>query len=333
MTKTTLKKVLPGALAALLGTTAIAQDIELDKPEGFGNRPLTVIVPYGAGGGSDQLSRAMVKAIEEETDLTFQIVNKPGGGGTAAIPDFMIAPADGHTIMQHIDTAVAAYAKGDIRENPAEDWIPLCITQITFSQIYIRPEEDRYTDWESFVSYAKENPGELSMGLLGKVGSMELVTMRQLSEALDLDLRQVTFDKPAETYGSLIGGQVDVLFEQPGDVRSFLESDQMKPILTILDERPEVFSEVPTHREVGADFDPLTRFRGFYVKAGTAPDRVEYLENVCKAGFANEGYAAFNESKFMNLIDSYRDSEGAKKLISDTVDSYKTIYKEIGLIE
>lgn len=333
MTNTILKMVLPGALAALFGTTAIAQDIELNKPEGFGNRPLTVIVPYGAGGGSDQLSRAMVKAIEEETDLTFQIVNKPGGGGTAAIPDFMIAPADGYTILQHIDTAVAAYAKGDIRENPAEDWIPLCITQITFSQIYIRPEEDRYTDWESFVAYAKENPGELSMGLLGKVGSMELVTMRQLSEALDLDLRQVTFDKPAETYGSLIGGQVDVLFEQPGDVRSFLESDQMKPILTILDERPEVFSEVPTHREVGADFDPLTRFRGFYVKAGTAPDRVEYLENVCKAGFANEGYAAFNEAKFMNLIDSYRDSEGAKKLISDTVDSYQKIYKEIGLIE
>ncbi len=214
-----------------------------------------------------QLSRAMVKAIEEETDLTFQIVNKPGGGGTAAIPDFMIAPADGHTIMQHIDTAVAAYAKGDIRENPAEDWIPLCTTQITFSQIYIRPEEDRYTDWDSFLAYAKENPGKLSMGLLGKVGSMELVTMRQISEALDLDLRQVTFDKPAETYGSLIGAQVDVLFEQPGDVRSFLDAGQMKPILTILNERPAAFADVPTHREVGADFDPLTRFRGFYVKA------------------------------------------------------------------
>ena len=139
-------------------------------------------------------------------------------------------------------------------------------------------------------------------------------------------------DNAGELVGGL-GGQVDVLFEQPGDVRSFLEADQMKPILTILDERPEVFAEVPTHREVGADFDPLTRFRGFFVKAGTAPDRVEYLENVCKAGFANEGYAAFNESKFMNLIDSYRDSEGAKELIANTVKSYQTIYKEIGLIQ
>ncbi|EDM71852.1 hypothetical protein RAZWK3B_17078 [Roseobacter sp. AzwK-3b] len=333
MTKTLLKFAISGTFAALMSTAAIAEEIKLDKPAGYGNRPLTVIVPYGAGGGSDQLSRAMVKAVEEETDLTFQIVNKPGGGGTAAIPDFMIAPADGHTIMQHIDTAVAAYAKGDIRENPAEDWIPLCTTQITFSQIYIRPEEDRYTDWESFLAYAQEKPGELSMGLLGKVGSMELVTMRQLSSALGLDLRQVTFDKPAETYGSLIGAQVDVLFEQPGDVRSFLDAGQMKPILTILNERPAAFADVPTHREVGADFDPLTRFRGFYVKAGTAPDRVEYLENVCKVGFANEGYAAFNESKYMNLIDSFRDSEGSKELIAKTIESYRTIYKEIGLIQ
>jgi len=320
-------------MSTLIATGATAQGTLPEKPDRFGNRPITVIVPYGAGGGSDQLSRAMTKAMEEETDLSFQIVNKPGGGGTAAIPDFMIAPADGHTIMQHIDTAIAAYAKGDIRENPSEDWIPLCTTQITFSQIYIRPDEDRFTDWDSFQAYAKANPGTVTMGLLGIVGSMELVTMRQLSEALDLDLRQVTFDKPAETYGSLIGSQVDVLFEQPGDVRSFLDAGQMKPILTIFDERPDVFSQVPTHREVGADFDALTRFRGFYVKKGTPADRVDYLEAVCAVAFDNPGYAKFNQSKFMDLIDSYRDSEGSKALIDKTVESYTSIYKEIGLIE
>lgn len=320
-------------VTVLLGTAAIAETTIPEKPAGYGNRPITIIVPYGAGGGSDQLSRAMAKAMEEETDLSFQIVNKPGGGGTAAIPDFMIAPADGFTILQHIDTAISAYAKGDIRENPAQDWIPLCTTQITFSQIYIRPDEDRYTDWDSFEAYAQANPGTVTMGLLGKVGSMELVTMRQLSKALDLDLRQVTFDKPAETYGSLIGAQVDVLFEQPGDVRSFLDAGQMKPILTILDERPGVFSEVPTHLEAGADFDALTRFRGFYVKKGTPKDRVDYLEAVCAAAFENKGYAKFNEAKFMNLIDSYRDSEGSKALINKSVESYKALYKEIGLIE
>ncbi|MEB8385629.1 tripartite tricarboxylate transporter substrate binding protein [Rhodobacteraceae bacterium KMM 6894] len=327
------KLAVAGVMSTLIGTSATAEVTLPDLPDRFGTRPITIIVPYGAGGGSDQLTRAMVKAMEEETDLNFQIVNKPGGGGTSAIPDFMMSPADGFTIMQHIDAAAAAYAKGDIRENPAEDWVPLCITQITFSQIYIRPDEERYTDWDSFKAYVQAHPGEVTMGLLGKVGSMELVTMRQLSAELDLDLRQVTFDKPAETYGSLIGSQVDVLFEQPGDVRSFIDAGQMKPILTILDERPSVFSEVPTHLEAGANFDALTRFRGFYIKKGTPQDRVEYLEAVCAKAFENPGYAAFNQAKFMDLIDSYRDSEGAKELIDKSVESYKAIYKEIGLIK
>lgn len=322
---------LAGLMAAIVGTASYAGSHIPEKPAGFGNRPLTMIVPYGAGGGSDQLSRAMAKAVEEETGLSFQVVNKPGGGGTAAIPDFMIAPPDGFTVLEHIDTAVAAYAKGDIRENPAEDWIPICIAQITFSQIYIRPDETRYTDWESLVAYIDAHPDELSIGILGKVGSMELVTMQQISDALGLKVRQVNYDKPAETYGSLIGGHVDILFEQPGDVRSFLDGGQMKPILTFLNERPGVFADVPTHREVGADFEALTRFRGFFVKKGVPQDRVEFLEAACKAGFSNPGFDEFNEAKYMNLVESYRDTAGAVELINETVEVYREVYEQLGI--
>lgn len=321
---------LTGVVAAFAMTAnAAAQSVE--KPAGFGIRPLTMIVPFGAGGGSDQLARAMAKAMEEAAGLSFQVVNKPGGGGTAAIPDFMLAPADGYTVLEHIDNAISAYAGGDISENPAEDWVPLCTTQITFSQIYIRPDETRFTDWESFAAYAKEHPGEVSMANLGKVGSMELVVMEQLQDALGLEIKQIAFDKPAERYGALIGGHVDVLFEQPGDVRSFLDSGQMKPILTFLPERPSVFADVPTHKEVGADFDALTRFRGFYVKNGVPQPVVAFLEEACAAGFQTADYQAFNESKFMDLIDSYRDSEGSKALINEAVATYRGMYEKLGI--
>ena len=253
----TIRKTLTATLAASAFCITAATAETLEKPSGFGNRPLTMIVPFGAGGGSDQLARAMAKGMEEAAGISFQVVNKPGGGGTAAIPDFMLAPADGYTVLEHIDNAVSAFAKDDIQENPAADWIPLCMTQITFSQIYIRPDESRFTDWDSFVEYAKANPGAVTMANLGKVGSMELVVMQQLMDALDLDIKQIAFDKPAERYGALIGEHVDVLFEQPGDVRSFLDSGQMKPILTFLEERPDVFADVSTNKEVGADFAPL----------------------------------------------------------------------------
>ncbi|MGD1876572.1 MAG: tripartite tricarboxylate transporter substrate binding protein [Kiloniellaceae bacterium] len=325
------KIAVAGGFAAAMVAASTAGAAQLDKPAGFGNRPLTMIVPFGAGGGSDQLARAMAKAMEEVAGLSFQVVNKPGGGGTAAIPDFMLAPADGYTVLEHIDNAITSYAAGDIRENPAEDWLPLCMTQITFSQIYIRPDEDRFTDWDSFAAYAKANPGKVTMANLGTVGSMELVTMDQLSEALGLDIKQIAFDKPAERYGALIGGHVDLLFEQPGDVRNFLEAGQMKPILTFLDHRPSVFADVPTQKEIGADFDALTRFRGFYVKKGVPQQVAGFLSDACAAAFKTSDYQAFNKKSYMHVIDSYRDTDGSIKLINGAVQTYKGIYQKLGI--
>ncbi len=319
-----------GLVFSLAVSGSFAAD-NLEKPKGFGDRPLTMIVPFGPGGGSDQLSRAMAKAMGEVAGLNFQVVNKPGGGGTAAIPDFMLAPADGYTILEHIDNAISAYAAGDIDENPAVDWIPLCMTQITFSQIYIRPDEDRFSDWASFMDYAKANPGNVTMANLGKVGSMELVVMEQLQSALGIEINQIAFDKPAERYAALIGGHVDVLFEQPGDVSNFLDAGQMKPILTFLNERPSAFSDVPTHWESGAEFEPLTRFRGFYVKNGVPEPTVEFLSAACKAGFDTPDYQEFNTKKYMHLIDSFRDTSGSIALINEAVATYQAMYKMLGI--
>ncbi len=320
-------------IAAVVALFGVSEAVSVEKPEGFGARPLTMIVPFGAGGGSDQLARAMAKAMEEAAGISFQVVNKPGGGGTAAIPDFMLAPADGYTVLEHIDNAVSAYAAGKIRENPAEDWTPICMTQITFSQIYIRSDEDRFNDWEGLVAYAKANPGAVTVANVGQVGSMELVVMEQLQLALGIDVKQIAFDKPAERYAALIGGHVDLLFEQPGDVRSFIDAGQMIPILTFLPERPAAFADTPTHGEMGADFDALTRFRGFYVKTGVPENVVSFLAHACKAGFDTDGYQEFNRQKFMDLIDSYRDTEGSVKLINDAVATYREMYKMLGIGE
>ena len=76
------------AVTAAVTLPALAQE----KPADFPERPLTMIVPYGAGGGSDQLSRAMAASMEETLGQPIQVVNKPGGGGMAAVPRFHDCP-------------------------------------------------------------------------------------------------------------------------------------------------------------------------------------------------------------------------------------------------
>lgn len=323
--------ILGATLGLCLTVSATVQ--ALDKPGGFPERPLTVIVPYGAGGGSDQLSRAWAAAMEPIVGVGIQVVNKPGGGGMAAVPDFMTARDDGYTILESIDDAVSNHASGKLKENPGSDWAPLCMTQITFSQIYIRPDDDRFGDWDGFVAYAKANPGKATIANVGNIGSMERINMLKIEQTLGFQTNQIAFDKPAERYAALIGGHVDALFEQPGDVRAFLDGGKMKPVLTLLKTRPAVFAEVPSLADIGAKFEPLLRFRGFYAKPGVPAERLAYLEAACKMAFDSGSYQDFNKKKFMHLIDSYRDGAGARNLIAESVKTYKEVYKELGILK
>ena len=160
---------------------------------------------------------------------------------------------------------------------------------------------------------------------------MERINMNRTADHFGFKAQQISFDKGGPRYGALKGGQVDALFEQPGDVRGFLESGNFKPILTFLKERPSAFADVPSMTDVGLDFVPLMRFRGFYVHKDTPADRVEYLKWLFQKGYQTDSYLAFNKQKFMDLIPSFRDTEGAKTLIRDTMEIYKQVYKDMGL--
>jgi len=307
------------------------KDAEMAKPGGFPDRALTMIVPYGPAGGSGQVASAMAEAVTSLTGVSINRDHKSGGSGTVGMTAYMAAPADGYSVLEHIDDASSAHALDSSRPNPATDLIPLVISQVTFSQIYIRTNEDRFNDWDSFVAWVKAQNGKATIANVSKEGSMERVTMKFITDASDMKIQQISFDKGAPRYGALLGGQVDALFEQPGDVKKFLDAGNFKPILTVFGERPKAFADVPTHVEMGMSFEPLLRFRGFYVNAKAPADRVKWLQWAFQRGYCQDSYQKYNESKFMTVIDSYRDTDGARKLIGQSIEQYRTVYKNMGM--
>ncbi|MEL6618104.1 MAG: tripartite tricarboxylate transporter substrate binding protein [Pseudomonadota bacterium] len=334
MTKLLGTAVFSAALAlggAAFAFECVRGEASMDKPGGFPERALTMVVPYGPAGGSGQVAAAMAEAVTSLTGVAINRDHKPGGSGTVGMTAYMASPADGYNVLEHIDDASSAHALDSSTPNPAEDLIPLVISQVTFSQIYIRSNETRFTDWPSFVEWVKAQDGKATIANVSKEGSMERVTMKFITDATGMSIQQISFDKGAPRYGALLGGQVDALFEQPGDVRNFLDAGQFKPILTVFDERPGVFADVPTHREMGLDFDPLLRFRGFYVHKDAPADRVEWLQWAFQRAYCEDSYQAYNESKFMTVIDSYRDTEGARDLITRSIAQYRDVYKAMGL--
>jgi len=312
---------------ALFTTSAVA---EMPKTsDGFPERPITMIVPFGAGGGSDQVARAMATAIESVSDASVMVVNKPGGGGLSAVPDFMAAPNDGYTVFMHLDMAVASHAAGDLDLNPGKDWQPLGIAQLTFSQLYVRSDETRFSNWQELVGYAQENPGQVTLANVGAATTMEGVNLQLLEESAGIDFRVVAFDKPSERYASLVGGHVDVLLEQPGDIRPFLDGGQMKPVLTLLQDRPAAFSDVPSLADLGADFVPLMRYRGFFTHRDAPEERLSWLAEAVRQGFETEAFQEFNKKKFMDVVQSYRSPSDAETLIDESITTYKAVFQKL----
>lgn len=309
--------LLATAIVTCTSLTVFAQD-----------RPIKMIVPYGKGGGSDQLSRAMVKSIESISKEKFDVINIKKGAGLGALPDFMKLPADGYAVIEHIDDITSAYAIGAIDIHPAKDWRPLSIVQLTFSQLFIRADDPRFNDWPSFLAYAKQKEKRVAVANVSYDGSMENLTMRALENDLGFKTRQISFSSPKDRYESVFTGRADALFEQPGDVRKYLDSKRLKPILTFFFERPAAFSAVPTHKEVGAKFDALLRFRGFFVKANIPQERFEHLERLFTQGFATESFQRFNESKYMKVVDPYRNAKDSVTLINKTINDYSAYYQD-----
>ena len=317
-------------LSFFLGLTAVSA-YAMNKPGNFPDRPIILIVPYGTGGGSDQLSRALAFSLEKVVDVPIIVVNKPGGGGIAGLSDFFSARNDGYTLVQHIDDSATLYAAKKIKENPAVDWFPVCIVQITFSQLYISGKSKKFTDWDSVLQAMRTK--KLTVANVSHMGSMERISMYLLEQSLNFKTTQVSFDKPAERYGALIGGHVDLLFEQPGDVKAYIKSKDMIPVLTFLNVRPEAFSDVPCLKDINANIEPLYRFRGFFIPKGVPLDRIKYLEWAFSEAWNSEAFQKFNISKYMHLINSYRNIEDGKKLVNDTVAFYEKMYKELGIIK
>ena len=218
-----VKTVSTYAIAAGMGLAGFAGIAlaDIKKPGDYPKRPITIIVCFGKGGGSDQAVAAMQGPLSKIMGVKVNKVNKPGGGGVNCLPDFQQAPADGYTILQHGDGMASKYVSGDMDLHPTKDLTPIAITNVAPTAMFVNPKDDRFVSggvasWDKVVAYAKANPGKLNVSNINV--AMELATMGKVEEFFGFTTKQVMFDKPAQRYGAVIGGKLDVLMEQPGDV-------------------------------------------------------------------------------------------------------------------
>jgi tripartite-type tricarboxylate transporter receptor subunit TctC len=297
-------------------TAALAQ-------EKYPSRPIEIIVPWGPGGGADQLARLTAKLAEPMLHTSFPVINTPGATGATGMAKLLTDQADGYSMAVYIADSNALLAGPNPRWK-LSDITPIAVMMQVPSFLFVA-ENSPIKDWAQFEKEARAKPKTLKVATLG-FGSVDDMTLQYLASK-GISVVEVPYAKPSERYVSVIGGHVDALYEQAGDVRQFILNKQIRPIIIFGKERLPAFKDVPCSYELGYKI-ALPQFRSYVVKAGTPPDRVKILSDAMGKVAANPEFQKFLEENF-SAKDSFIPTDKAKAYLEAQVDDMKaTIAKK-----
>lgn len=282
---------LPALRLAAAALTALAA-LGAQAQEKYPTRPIEFIVPWGPGGGADQVARKSSQLMEKALKVSLPVINVPGATGQTGLNKMLAAPADGYTI------SVMTGDTFGLLTDPATKWklddlIPAAIMIKQPSAFFTSAPE--LATWADVEREGKKRPLKVAITGFGSPDDMHV----NYFIAKGLKLVAVPFAKPAERYTAIMGGHADILYEQLGDVKSFLESKKMRPVIIFAEQRFPVFKDVPAGKELGHDI-VINQFRGVMMKKGTDPARVKVISDALAAAAATDDYKAY-------LVDQYAD--------------------------
>jgi tripartite-type tricarboxylate transporter receptor subunit TctC len=284
-----------------------------DYPE----RPVELIVPWGPGGGADQLARLISKLAEPMLGQSIPVVNVPGATGGTGMAKLLSAPADGHSMAIYIADSHALLAGKDPRWS-MKDIAPVAVMIQGPSFVFVAADS-KYKTWQDLEKDARANPGKLKIATLG-FGSVDDFSISTIEQS-GLKFIQVPFSKPSERYVSILGGHADALYEQAGDVASFLKNKQMRPVLMFGEERLPAFKDTPTSYELGYKI-ALPQFRAVVVRAGTPPERIRKLSDVLAKVAATAEFKQFLQDQFA-AENSFVDASKATPFLDEQLEDMK----------
>lgn len=262
----------------------------------FPNKSITIVVPFPAGGVTDQLARSIGQKMAENLKVAVVVDNKPGGGAQIAANAVKQAPADGYTMMIGDIGAFAInpslYPK--LSYDPSKDFIPLARLVLAPSLLVV-PANSSYTNMVELVNAAKTRPNGLNIASqsTGSGGHLFAEMLRQQTQG---NFNHVPYRGSAPALTELVGGQVDVFFDPIITSGPFVKDGKLKALAIGTAQRSPQFSQVPTLQELGFGNVNLVAWFGLVVKAGTPASAVNRLsDEVIKALRAPEVSKRFTD--------------------------------------
>jgi tripartite-type tricarboxylate transporter receptor subunit TctC len=264
-------KVLFFALISLC-SNVFAQDVASAYP----NQRITMVVPAGAGGITDNLARILGEQLSVILRQPVIIDNKPGASGIIGTGLVARAKPDGYTILMSFPAHVINPSlKKDMPYNTTKDFAAIAKVG-TVSQILLVNQDSKVKSLQEFVQMAKSKPGDLNYGSVG-LGSMGNLSMLLFEDKAGIKLTHITYKGDPEVMTALISGDIQAAFVSPISSMQFIKAGKVKPLAIADLERLSVLPNIPTISESGFSGFSASGWNAIFAPIGTPKDVIRKL--------------------------------------------------------
>ncbi len=314
------------AAAVLAAGLALTAGFGTAHAQNFPSRPVTLIVPWPAGGTTDVAMRSLALATEKHLGQSIVIENKAGAAGTLG-PANMAASAkpDGYTLSQMPITVFRYPFMAKTSFDPAKDFTYVIgLTGYTFG-VVVRDD----APWKSFqelLADAKANPTKINYGTPGAGTSLH-ITMEQIATLKGLKWTHVPFKGNAEGMNALLGGHIHALADSTGWA-PLVDSGKLRLLVIWSANRSKRWPNAPTLKEAGIDMVSNSPF-GLAGPKGMDPKVVKVLHDAFRKGMLEPSYAETMTKFDQELF--YLNSEDYQRFAMQQIAEQKKLIEELGL--
>jgi len=297
----------------------------------YPERPITLIVPFAAGGPTDVVARIVGDNMSRTLGEQIVVENVTGAGGTTGTSRAAQATPDGYTIMMgHMGTHGAAPAVyPNLKYDPVKDFLPIGLAAGTPILIVARKNLPP-KDLKEFITYAKANSEKLNEAQAG-VGSVSFTTCSLLNSILGIKPTRVPYQGTGPALNDLVGGQVDYMCDQIVNLTPQIQAGSIKAYGIATEKRSPALPDVPTTKEGGLPEFQVSAWNALFAPKGTPGEVVTKLNGAL-------GKALDDESTRKRLLDlgadlpdkAGRSPEALQKLVASEIERWGKVLKGQG---
>ena len=316
-------------IAILLLSLGIAHTAH--AADNYPTRPITLIVPFAAGGGTDGVARIIGTLLEKELGQPVNVVNRAGGNGVVGHAAIAAAAADGYTLgMVTVDITMLHWAK--LTPLTGRDFTPLALMNIDPAAIIVRSDAP-YKKLDDLLKAIKANPGKFKSSGTGLGGIWHLAMAGMLKD-VSIDTSSVPWvpsTGAAQAMNDLVAGGVEFVTCSLPEARALIDAGKARPLVIMSDKASSLYPSVPTLQAAANSKWTLGAWRGLAAPRNLPPDTQAKLGSALKKIYDSKAFQDFMASRGFGI--TYADAKAFEQFMLRGDADMGATMKSVGLVK